>query len=268
MTTPASTSFHPVIRRVVLRTCHAGRLAAFYQEALGLVPRRDSSNRHDLSLLHPGSGEVLVTLVEDSTAHPPAPGAPGLFHVAFLYPDIDDWRAAVRRVSRLTSGLHGGADHGVSWAVYLADTDGNGIELAWDKPAGEWPWRGERIQMVSLPLPLNSILLDEGGQRTDCGTFHIGHLHLQVADLSVAGGLCRRFDLRVTQADYPGARFMARGLYHHHLAVNTWRTRPGHDLCRSALGLIGWDMTLGDGTTIFADSKATLAGIDAEFPVI
>ena len=259
MTTPASTSFLPVIRRVVLRTRHAGRLAAFYQQTLGLVARRDFPNKHDLSLLNPGGGEVLVTLVEDSTARPPAADAPGLFHIAFLYPNIDDWRAAVRRVSRLTPGLHGASDHGVSWAVYLVDPDGNGIELAWDKPAGEWPWRGERIEMVSLPLPLKSILLDEAGQRTDGGTFHIGHLHLQVADLSVAGDFCRRFDLRVTQADYPGARFMARGSYHHHLAVNTWRTRPGHDVSRSALGLIGWDMTLGDGTTVFADSNATLA---------
>jgi catechol 2,3-dioxygenase len=239
MTTPASTSFLPVIRRVVLRTNDAGRLTAFYQQTLGLVPRRDSPRRQDLSLLHPGSGEVLVTLIEEPAAQPPPRGAPGLFHIAFLYPNLADWRGAVRRVVQLTPGLQGAADHGVSWAVYLADPDGNGIELAWDKPACEWPWRGERIEMVSLPLPLNSILLNESGQATGHGTFHIGHLHLQVADLSVAADFCRRLDLRVTQSDYPGARFMARGSYHHHLPRNSigstsllYRRIRGRMVCR------------------------------------
>lgn len=255
MTIPDSTSFIPVVRRVVLRTNHARRLAGFYQQALGLVLRQDSPRRSDLSLLHPGNGEVLLTLVEDPSAGPPAPGAPGLFHIAFLYPNIDDWRAAVRRVICLKTGLLGAADHGVSWAVYLADPDGNGLELTWDKPSREWPWRGERLQMVSLALPLNSILLEPRGHEQGYGTFHIGHLHLQVADLSVDEDLCSRFNLRVTQADYPGARFLARGSYHHHLAVNTWRTRPARDVSRSPLGLIGWDMTHPDGTTVFADGN-------------
>lgn len=253
MTTPAPISFIPVVRRVVLRTNHAARLAAFYQQALGLVSQQESPQRPETSLLHPGSGEVLLTLIEDPTASPPVPGAPGLFHIAFLYPDIDDWRAAVRRVIGLQPGLHGAADHGVSWAVYLADPDGNGVELTWDKPASEWPWRGERLQMVSQALPLNRILLERSGQQGGSGTFHIGHLHLQVADLSVAGDFCRQFDLRVTQADFPGAIFMARGLYHHHLAVNTWRTRPVHDVSGNTLGLVGWEMSNRDGTIVFAD---------------
>ena len=248
MTLPDSPSFIPVVRRVALRTRHAARLASFYQQALGLVPQRDVPDSQDVSLRHPGSGELLISLIEDVSASPPPPGAPGLFHIAFLYPDLADWRAAVRRAARLTAGLQGAADHGVSWAVYLADPDGNGIELAWDKPSGEWPWHGERIQMVSLPLPVNSILLESGGHREGDGMFHIGHLHLQVSELGVAGELCRRFDLRVTQADYPGARFMARASYHHHLAVNTWQTRPAAGVCPNALGLIGWDMTVGDGT--------------------
>ena len=258
MTISDSTSFIPVIRRVVLRSNHVERLADFYQQTLGLVPRRDSPGSRDLSLLQAGSGEVLLTLIEDPAACRPAPGAPGLFHTAFLYPDLVDWRSAVRRVIRLTPGLQGAADHGVSWAVYFTDPDGNGIELAWDKPAREWPWHGERIEMVSLALPLNSILLEESGQRIGNGIFHIGHLHLQVADLSVAGDFCRRFDLRITQADYHGARFMAPGSYHHHLAVNTWRTRPVRDVSPCPLGLIGWDTTQRDGTTVFIDAKTSL----------
>ena len=47
--------------------------------------------------------------------------------------------------------------------------------------------------------------------------------------------------------------------YHHHLAVNMWRTRRVTDVFPVALGRIGWDMTLDDGTTVFADSNTCLA---------
>jgi catechol 2,3-dioxygenase len=31
------------------------------------------------------------------------------------------------------------SDHGTHLAVYLADAEGNGIELAWDRPKDQWP---------------------------------------------------------------------------------------------------------------------------------
>ena len=252
MPPPSPTPFSPLIQRVVLRTPNAARLADFYQKALGLMAQPVAAGRPDLSLRHPATGETLLTLLEDPAARAPARGAPGLFHIAFLYPELDDWRAAVQCFTAQTGGLHGAADHGVSWAVYGADPDGNGIELAWDKPAHEWPWHGERIAMVSLPLPRNSMLLHPGGNRSEVGIFHIGHLHLQVADLQEAGALCHSLDLHVTQSDYAGAVFMARDAYHHHLAVNVWNTRPNLAWPQQTVGLVGWDTTLRDGSTLFS----------------
>jgi len=260
MTTPSPTPFRPVIRRVVLRTPHAARLADFYQKALGLVAQRVTPDRPDLSLLHPASVETLLTLLEDPAARPPARGAPGLFHIALLYPELDDWRAAVHRFTAQTGGLHGAADHGVSWAVYGADPDGNGLELAWDKPSDQWPWRGEQIAMVSLPLPANSLLPNPGGIPPGVGIFHIGHLHLQVADLLEAAALCDTLDLRGTQSDYAGAVFMARDAYHHHLAVNVWNTRPHLAWPQQAVGLVSWDTTLRDGTTAGGTTLAKCRG--------
>jgi catechol-2,3-dioxygenase len=40
----------------------------------------------------------------------------------------------------------------------LRDPDGNGLELCWDRPFGNWPRdaKGE-LQMVTQPLDLNSL---------------------------------------------------------------------------------------------------------------
>ena len=241
MMNPLSSS-GPVIRRVVLRTPNATRLGAFYQELLDLHPQPDPADRRCVSLVQPLSGDVLMTLVEDPAARPAPALAPGLFHVAFLFPELDAWRGVVKRALGLLDGRCGASDHGVSWAVYLTDPDGNGIELAWDKPASEWPWHGDQIRMVTRPLPLRGILLDTHSGTDSPGSFGIGHLHLQVADLDVASIYQDRLGLRVTQSDYPGALFMARDGYHHHFAINTWRTDPLVRRPANAVGLIGWEM--------------------------
>jgi catechol 2,3-dioxygenase len=243
MNTFTAPLLRPVIRRVVLRTPNAARLAEFYQRALGLEPRSEASDTQTTSLHHPGTGDVLLTLIEDKGASPVAPSAPGLFHIAFLFADLADWRPVVRRAIAATDRFHGASDHGVSWAVYLEDPDGNGLELAWDKPANEWPWRGDQIQMVSQALPLRSIMLKGDADRDNIGAFSIGHLHLQVRDLDEVQAYRNHLGLRVTQSDYPGALFLARGRYHHHLTINTWRTDAHVSRPENATGLVGWDMT-------------------------
>ncbi len=247
--TSTTSSFQPVIRRVILRTPNAIRLAEFYQRTLGLVSRDDILNPQALSLFHPTTGEIVLTLFEEQDALPAPPAAPGLFHIAFLFPDLDGWRSVVRRAISLGESFHGASDHGVSWAVYLADVDGNGLELAWDKPSCEWPWRGDQIRMVSRSLPLRSILAGIDSEGGNADAFSIGHLHLQVADLKEVDTYKETLRLRVTQSDYPGALFLARDRYHHHLAINTWRTSPRISRPKHATGLVGWDMTRKSGST-------------------
>ncbi len=232
----------PVIQRVLLRTQNAARLSEFYNDLLGLLPKTSTMDAHTTSLTHPMSGAEILTLIEEPSARPAPPQAPGLFHTAFLFPHVEDWRTTVKRAVRLANADYGASDHGVSWAVYLADPDGNGIELAWDKPAHEWPWHGDRILMVTRPLPLRSILLDQAFHASASGSFHIGHLHLQVTSLDLAAAYQERLGMNITQSDYPGALFMARDGYHHHFALNTWRTNPQVQCPQNAIGLVGWEM--------------------------
>jgi catechol 2,3-dioxygenase len=99
---------------------------------------------------------------ESKGGSPPPPGTTGLYHVAIRYPDRATLADALRRLVDARVPLQGASDHGVSEAIYLADPDGNGIELYRDRPQEEWPRTadGERIAMVSAPLDLNALLAE------------------------------------------------------------------------------------------------------------
>ena len=89
----------------------------------------------------------------------PPRNATGLYHVAILYPTRRDLGVALRRLVEARVPLQGAADHGVSEAIYLADPDGNGVELYRDRPREEWPTRADGgIDMVTEPLDLEELL--------------------------------------------------------------------------------------------------------------
>jgi catechol 2,3-dioxygenase len=55
--------------------------------------------------------------------------------------------------------LEGASDHGVSEAIYLRDSDNNGVELYWDRPREEWPRTSNGdLAMITDPLDLNRLL--------------------------------------------------------------------------------------------------------------
>jgi catechol 2,3-dioxygenase len=47
------------------------------------------------------------------------------------------------------------ADHGVSESIYLADPDGNGVELTRDRPVDEWPRRPDGTIHMAMADPLD-----------------------------------------------------------------------------------------------------------------
>ncbi|HEY8103343.1 MAG TPA: VOC family protein [Gaiellaceae bacterium] len=92
---------------------------------------------------------------------PSPPGHTGLFHVAIRYPDRANLADALRRLVDAQVPVSGASDHGVSEAIYLADPDGNGIELYRDRPEAEWPREPDGgVAMVSVPLDLEALLAE------------------------------------------------------------------------------------------------------------
>jgi catechol 2,3-dioxygenase len=98
---------------------------------------------------------------ESKGGSPPPPGTTGLYHVAILYPGRRELAVAVKAVLDAGVRLQGASDHGVSEAIYLADPDGNGIELYRDRPREEWPRTPDGgLTMYTRPLDLDALLAE------------------------------------------------------------------------------------------------------------
>lgn len=149
----------PTIGHVHLKVSNLERSIAFYRDVLGF----DVTQRlgEEAAFLATGGYHHQIGLnTWMSAGEPPAPRrSPGLFHVAFLYPDRKALARAVKRVIEADVLLHGASDHGVSEAVYFADPDGNGIELYRDRPQPDWPRNGAgALAMGTERLDLERLL--------------------------------------------------------------------------------------------------------------
>jgi catechol 2,3-dioxygenase len=198
---------------------------SFYERAIGLATlERDG----DAAVLGPAGGQSLVQLVGRPEAPPRPPRTTGLFHLALLVPSRPALARALRRVVDSGARLTGASDHLVSEALYLHDSEGNGIELYHDRPRDEWHYERGELQMATLPLDLEGLLaeLPAGPDAGMEAATRMGHVHLNVADL----GAAERFyvdelGFDVTVRSYPGALFVSTGGYHHHIGLNTWAGR-------------------------------------------
>lgn len=119
------------------------RSIGFYREVLGLgVTERIGDALAFLSATAHHHSLALQALGEE--ALPPVSGAVGLYHVAFEAPSAAALDEALGRLD--DRGVRWQAvDHGISWAIYFADPDGNGLEIYLDRrdrPGGREIWHG------------------------------------------------------------------------------------------------------------------------------
>jgi catechol 2,3-dioxygenase len=224
-TTPGVTSAGAPVRigTVALTVRDLDTMSRFYQQVIGLTPIETGAG-----LVRLGVGTTVLLELRHIPAAPLASRrTAGLFHTAFLLPTRTDLAQWLLHAAELGVSLHGASDHLVSEAIYLADPEGNGIEVYWDRPSETWAWRDGMVEMATLALDLNGLVAtvrtrDWPGLPAGSA---IGHVHLQVgaldpADAFYAGVL--GFDV---VCRYPGATFLSSGGYHHHLATNIWNSR-------------------------------------------
>ena len=134
-------------------------VSTFYQSVLGLSAVATSDHRVTLGV---GSSPLLV-LEGDSSLSPLDPRQAGLFHTAFLMPTRSDLARWVAHVAEARVPLQGASDHIVSEAIYLADPEGNGIEVYADRPVSAWLGEAGEIQMSTDPLDLPGLLQSAEG---------------------------------------------------------------------------------------------------------
>src|SRR5687768_14479468 len=141
------------IGHVHLTVSDLDRSLAFYRDVLGF----EVTSRYGRDAVFVSAGgyhhHIGLNTWAGRGAPQPAPGTTGPYHFAVRFPARAGLAAAVRRVVEHPIPLEGGADHGVSEAVYLREPGGNGIELYRDRPESEWP-RGPDggIHVYTRPL--------------------------------------------------------------------------------------------------------------------
>src|SRR5262245_28148385 len=226
------------------------RSVRFYEAHLGFKVRAsDDRTAH----LHAGDGADDLLVLHASTHAPSVRGTTGLYHFAILVPSRGDLARALRRLVATETVLQGAADHGVSEALYLADPDGNGIEIYRDRPRAEWPIVNGRLRMGADPFDFDDLASrpDAASGAGLASATTIGHVHLHVSDLRAA----ERFYVDVlgfemTQRYGPSALFVSAGGYHHHVGLNTWAGAGAPPPPPGAIGLKHFVVKLPDGPAL------------------
>jgi catechol 2,3-dioxygenase len=208
------------------------RALGFYRDVLGLEARAGEDGATELWA---DGGAPLILLTERPGARPKPPRTTGLYHYAILLPTRRELAHALRRLMAARYPIQGAADHLVSEALYLADPDGNGIEMYADRPREEWQRRDGEVTMSTEALDAAGLMAELEGEEDKAyrlpGGTRIGHIHLHVSDLVQARAfycdvlgfeLITTYPLDRAATRPPDALFVAAGGYHHHIGLNIW----------------------------------------------
>ena len=148
------------IGHVHMKSADLARPRAFYVDILGFDVIAELPQA--LFISAGGYHHALAFNTWESGGGPqPPPNATGLYHVAIRYPSRAALGDAFRRLVDAGWPLDGYNDHGTHEALYLRDGEGNGIELYWDRPPGEWPLDEDgHLTFAGRQLDLDGLLAE------------------------------------------------------------------------------------------------------------
>ena len=150
----------PRLGHVHLKVRDLARSVEFYTSLLDL---RVTEQVGDFAFLTFGEAHhdlALQALGEDAPAA--REHAVGLYHVAF---EVADARALLSRYDHLLrmNVPFVAVDHGISWALYLSDPDGNGVEIYLDTRqshagADEWHGRSRALEREDIERLIDKVI--------------------------------------------------------------------------------------------------------------
>ena len=212
------TSAHMQVTDVTLVVTDIKKSLAFYQNNLGLKLINQTDNKFNLGT---HTNRLLLTLIHNPLAKPKV-RATGLYHFALLLPSRAHLGQFIQHMIDSKTSVTGGADHGISEALYLDDPDGHGIEIYADKPKIEWP---DFDHIENKPMDYQDLVnnrLNEPFSKIPDGTI-MGHIHLHVSNMNVAKDFfIQTLGFESTMAYGPHATFVSHLGYHHHIGFNVW----------------------------------------------
>lgn len=135
----------PKISHVHLKVNDIRSMAAFYKDIF------EMSSTEDLeSFLFLSNDKAHHRLALQQSAQAFNPKAQKLYHVAFEVDIEDEFYVFAKRL-RSRGIAFQAVDHGISWALYFEDPEGNGLELFLDRrttPGGTATWEGASRRLI------------------------------------------------------------------------------------------------------------------------
>lgn len=143
-TEPLAANMKPLkLGHVHLKVRDLQRSIEFYKAVAGLILEEEVQN---FAFLNDGVEHHTVALQAlGPSAERPNRFGVGLYHVAFEVASEEEYAERLEALKSLRMA-HQSVDHGISWATYFSDPDGNGLEIYLDRrttATGRTVWRGE-----------------------------------------------------------------------------------------------------------------------------
>ena len=247
---------------VTLDVADLDGMTAYYRDAVGLSVLDATGPVVMLGRAGAASAASvpLVILRHSPELKHAGPREAGLFHTAILFETQAALAAAVYTVATAyPQRFTGSSDHLVSQAFYFDDPEGNGVELYWDRDRTQWSWVHGSVEMATLFLDPNGFLrehlTDEALAAHGSAPAVIGHVHLSVGDVATAQHFyVDQLGFDLTTAFAGQAIFVSAGGYHHHMAMNVWRS-SGAGRRMPALGLGQVDLVLPNADELGATAE-------------
>jgi len=124
------------LNEVALNVNHLLQETEFYTKGLGLQILTQSDTEVLLGVGKTPLVRLIQTNIDKSVKE-----SYGLYHLAIHLPTKEALGDFLRHAVHTSLPLIGASDHGYSEAIYLEDTEGNGIEIYRDRPVSEWDIR-------------------------------------------------------------------------------------------------------------------------------
>jgi catechol-2,3-dioxygenase len=117
---------------------------------------------------------ALVQLSPEEAARPVDPwdmrnNRSAINHIAVAYPDRESWLAQLEHLKNCDVQFLVRGDHGMTHSVYIADPDGNGIEVLYELP--EEVWSGDVNAALNYFVPIDGNSPEAMQDNTDYKVF-------------------------------------------------------------------------------------------------
>ena len=244
---------------VHLRVTDVARALPVWRDLIGLSVLSQNGDVTVLGL----ANRPMIILQGGATA--PAPDhVIGLFHVAIHVPTRADLARVLARL-RVAGLPHSGQDHLLSIALYCADPDGNGIEIALDTPdRGHIDLNPEDPHGVALdgtrhsllePLDLDALMADLPDAPVSAAlpdASIIGHIHFRTNQRDTVHAFYSDIIGLLPHVNSAKFKFCDTGtaLRRHMVAFNTWGGEALPAAGPAAPGVVQYTLTLPDAAAL------------------